>query len=55
MFSGGMEMEHWLEIGCSILNNFMYGILIFISSYPQAELNSTGLQYVVNGTWTQNF
>ena len=38
MFSGGMEMEHWLEIGCGILNNFMYGILIFISSYPQAEL-----------------
>ena len=52
MFSGGREMEHWLEIGeGNILNNSMNGSLIFICSYPLAELYSTGLQYAVNGTW----
>ena len=52
MFSGGMEMEHWLII---IWNIFMNGYLIFICRYLQAELYSIGLQYAVNGTWTHNF
>ena len=37
-----------------ILNNFMNDCLIFVCSYPQAELYSVGLQYAVNGTLKAN-
>ena len=55
MFSGGMEMKRWLKIGKVILNIFLNGYLIFIWSYPQAELCSVRFQYAVNGTWTYKF
>ena len=37
------------------LNNFVNSYLIFICSYPQAELYPVELQYTVNGTWSHNF